>query len=88
MYFVAIIGSEDCLKLDITVPGGVSEGAGKAVMMYIHGGGYTVGSKNDFIGAGLAAKGDVIVVVINYRLGPFGFLSDGTGKPLHFPSQI
>lgn len=81
-------GEEDCLKLDITVPGGVKKGAKKAVMMWIHGGGYLFGSKNNFVGAGLAAKGDVIVVAINYRIGPLGFLTEGSGKPPRFSFRL
>ena len=49
-------------------------------MVFIHGGGYFVGSKNGYMGAILAARGDVIVVTINYRLGVLGFLSEGEGK--------
>ena len=48
-------------------------------MVYIHGGGYTVGSKNGYMGAVLAVRGDVIVVTMNYRLGALGFLSEGKG---------
>lgn len=84
-----ISGVEDCLKLDITVPGGVVLGAKKPVMVWIHGGAYIVGSKSDFVGTALAVHGDVIVVSINYRLGVLGFLSDGRGKVnFHFRSLI
>ena len=75
----AYIGDEDCLFLDITVPGGVDEANKKPVMVWIHGGGYVAGSKNGYLGASLAKHGDVIIVAINYRLGVFGFLSDGPG---------
>ena len=43
-------------------------------MVWIHGGGFKSGSKNKFNGTTLAAEG-VIVVTINYRLGPLGFFS-------------
>ncbi|XP_067946461.1 acetylcholinesterase-like [Watersipora subatra] len=77
--FVALIGDEDCLFMDITVPGGVDPTNKKPVMMFIHGGGYTSGSKDIFLGASLAKHGDVIVVTINYRLDALGFLYEGPG---------
>ena len=55
-------------------------GAKKPVMVYIHGGGYYAGTAIGYIGGPLATAGDVIVVAMNYRLGIFGFLSDGPGK--------
>ena len=73
-------GSEDCLLLDITVPNGVDASQSKPVMVWIHGGGYTTGSKNGYLGATLAKKGDIVFVAINYRLGIFGFLSNGPGE--------
>lgn len=74
------IGDEDCLFLDITVPGGVNLTARKPVMVWFHGGGFTSSSGGGYIGAPLATTGDVIVVSVNYRLGIFGFLSDGPGN--------
>ncbi|XP_070551029.1 pyrethroid hydrolase Ces2e-like [Ptychodera flava] len=47
-------------------------------MVFIHGGGLFMGSGGTGCNlTALAAIGDVIVVTINYRLGPFGFLSTG-----------
>lgn len=74
-----VTGSEDCLYLDISVPGGVSANNKKSVMVWIHGGGYISGNKDIYPGVALAALGDVIVVGINYRLGALGFLSEGKG---------
>lgn len=75
-----IEGDEDCLFLDVVVPGGVSQSnGGKPVMVWIHGGGYFFGHRMQYIPAVLAAHGDVIVVTINYRVGIFGFLSDRLG---------
>ena len=76
----SLVGAEDCLFLDVTVPGRVRAGAKKPVMVYIHGGGYYAGTAIGYIGGPLATAGDVIVVAMNYRLGIFGFLSDGPGK--------
>lgn len=50
------------------------------VMVFIHGGGFTVGSSMNYLyyGAPLAATGNVVVVNINFRLGALGFLDTGT----------
>ncbi|XP_022085509.1 acetylcholinesterase-like [Acanthaster planci] len=66
---------EDCLFLDVFVPQPVPPGA--AVLVYIHGGGYLVGTgvMAQLSPIPTAAVGDVIVVTLNYRLGSFGFLS-------------
>ena len=50
---------------------------GSAVLVFIHGGGYTIGSgiMLDIYPTPIAAVGDVIVVTLNYRLGSLGFLS-------------
>jgi len=68
-------GEEDCLFMDITVPGGVQPEAKKPVMVWIHGGGYSMGSGSAYLGVALATTGDVITVSINYRLGVLGFLA-------------
>lgn len=51
-------------------------------MFWIHGGAFTGGTANDpvFDGGNLASRGDVVVVTINYRLGPFGFLALEDGE--------
>lgn len=52
------------------------------VMFWIHGGGYAFGSGNTFLyGPDFLVAQDVLVVTINYRLGPFGFLSAGRDAP-------
>ncbi|XP_070551778.1 carboxylesterase 1D-like [Ptychodera flava] len=68
--------SEDCLYLNIYAP---QDESGKLpVMVWIHGGAFFMGSGGThYDGTALAALGDVILVAINYRLGPFGFLSTG-----------
>lgn len=69
--------NEDCLYLDVTAP---RTARNLPVMVWIHGGGNTSGSGVDYDPARLAARGDVVVVTINYRLGVFGFLGH-TGLP-------
>ena len=68
--------SEDCLFLNIVTPS--VTGAQRPVLFWIHGGGFTNGSANEYDGSVLAAQGDVVVVTINYRLGLFGFLDLGS----------
>lgn len=67
--------TEDCLYLNIYVPGDVSRDRRLSVMLFIHGGGFVMGSTGEYNGQRLAAQGDVIVVTVNYRLGLFGFLN-------------
>jgi para-nitrobenzyl esterase len=78
----AISGSEDCLTLNIWVPKGASPHNKKKVLFFIHGGANVVGSSAEtmdgvaiYDGAKLAAHTDSVVVTINYRLGPFGWLT-------------
>lgn len=69
--------SEDCLHLNIYAPFPVLQSSKKAVMIWIHGGGFTTGQGKSTDGSRLSLKGDVIVVTINYRLNVFGFFSMG-----------
>ncbi len=69
--------SEDCLRLNVWAPSkGIGQKADRPVMVWIHGGGFSTGSGSSPIydGAALAERGDTVVVSINYRLGPLGFL--------------
>ena len=66
---------EDCLFLNIYVPGGISTDRNLSVMVWIHGGGFVNGAGTQYNPVKLAAKGDVIVVTINYRLGLLGFFT-------------
>ena len=68
-----ISGSEDCLYLNIYAP--QPNGHPLPVMVWIHGGTFVAGSGAQYNGHALADKGHLIVVTINYRLGPFGFLA-------------
>lgn len=69
---------EDCLTLNVYVPDGESDGSnGFAVMIFIHGGGFSIGVSYIVPGEVLAPYGNVILVTINYRLGIFGFANTG-----------
>lgn len=63
---------EDCLYLNVYTP--AADEQKRPVLFWIHGGAFIQGSANEYSGRALAAENDVVVVMINYRLGPFGFL--------------
>ncbi|MEI7914885.1 MAG: carboxylesterase/lipase family protein [Mycobacteriaceae bacterium] len=67
---------EDCLRINVWSPSGTEPGAGKPVMVWVHGGAYVLGSGSQpyYNGARLSSSGDVVVVTFNYRLGALGFL--------------
>ncbi|MFZ2237937.1 MAG: carboxylesterase/lipase family protein, partial [Gordonia amarae] len=67
--------SEDCLTLNVFSPDSVPS-APRPVMVFIHGGGFLMGMAATPIydGTHLARSQDVVVVTIQYRFGPFGFL--------------
>ena len=63
---------ESCLSLNIWVP--AKADGPLPVLFFIHGGAFVTGGGADYDGAFLAAHGPAVVVTINYRLGPLGFL--------------
>lgn len=77
---------ESCLTLDVAVPsepaialdadGAIVPSRGLPVMVWFHGGGFSVGAGAPYRSDALvhASKGAVIVVTVNFRLGVFGFL--------------
>jgi para-nitrobenzyl esterase len=85
-----IVGSEDCLYLDIKAPKDIKKAL--PVMFWIHGGGNTTGRKDIYDFSKMVRKHDVIVVTINYRLGPLGWFThpsiqenqDGIDKTSNF----
>jgi para-nitrobenzyl esterase len=68
--------SEDCLYLNVWTPAASGAQEKRPVMMLLYGGGNQLGaaSQQNYDGAGLAAKG-AVVVTMNYRLGALGFLA-------------
>ncbi len=83
-------GSEDCLYLNVYAPireaSDVPRGADRwPVMLWIHGGGNTVGDAVPYDGSLLAREFGVVVVTVQYRMGVFGWLDHAalhTGDPL------
>ena len=67
--------SEECLFLNVWTPE-IGDGRKRPVMFWCHGGGYTMGSGSAafYNGTNLARRGDVVVVTVNHRLGPLGYL--------------
>jgi para-nitrobenzyl esterase len=67
---------EDCLYLNVTTPAGLSaDEADLPVMVWIHGGSWVYGAGANYDASTLATEGGAVVVTINYRLGPLGFLA-------------
>ncbi len=67
---------EDCQYLNIWTPS-LQSGAKKAVMVWLHGGGFWAGSSIEqlaYHGENLAKHEDVIVVSLNHRLNILGYL--------------
>ncbi|KAK4190954.1 putative esterase and lipase [Podospora australis] len=82
-------GSEDCLFLDVYVPGKALQDPTKKlpVVVWIYGGAFLFGSKDTmtpdlpfYDGSGIVGQSNnnLIFVTINYRLGAYGFLAGST----------
>ncbi|MFP3992500.1 carboxylesterase family protein [Streptomyces sp. E11-3] len=72
---------DDCLTLNVWTPS--ADDAGRPVLVWIHGGGFVSGSGSlpNYSGEAFARNGDLVVVSVNYRIGPLGYLyfgADGT----------
>ena len=67
--------AEDCLYLNVYAPTSSARGARLPVMVWVHGGGFTMGAGTQdlYDARELARKNDLVVVTLNYRLGVFGF---------------
>ena len=72
--------AEDCLTVNVYKPTGASHVGTMAVLVWIHGGGFEIGGGSLYDGADLASSQGVVVVTLNYRLGPLGFMvKDASG---------
>ena len=68
------VGNEDCLYLDVFIPNESFEEQ-LPVMFWIHGGGNTSGLKDLYDFSKMVSRHNIILVRINYRLGPFGWFT-------------
>ena len=81
------LSNENCLTINVWAPPPATQK--RAVMVFIHGGGYVVGGSKErfYYSDVLATKGDVVVVTFNYRLGLLGFFDmSGIGGSAYAPS--
>ncbi|KAJ6492420.1 alpha beta-hydrolase [Mycena vitilis] len=80
----AIVATEDCLFLNVYYPSNAAGTPPKDLptLVWIHGGGYLAGAANSFDGEDIVrqSKRGVVVVIIQYRLGVFGFLPGSAVK--------
>jgi para-nitrobenzyl esterase len=85
--------SEDCLVLNVWTPE-ADRSARRPVMVWVHGGGFAVGSGSDKVNDGvrLCARQDVVLVSVNHRLNLFGYLYFGdlvpAGAAVANPGQL
>lgn len=69
-----VVGSEDCLYLNIYGPAEEAE-TPRPVMVYLPGGAFTVGAGANYDPSRMAVEQDRLVVTVNYRLGALGWLA-------------
>ncbi|XP_020809286.1 esterase B1 isoform X1 [Drosophila serrata] len=80
-------GDEDCLFVNVfTTRMPKDDDSGEQpklpVMVWLHGGGFSFGSGNSFLyGPDYLVTEDIVLVTLNYRLGPLGFLTAGPDAP-------
>ncbi|HZP41336.1 MAG TPA: carboxylesterase family protein [Candidatus Binatia bacterium] len=68
-------GDEDCLTLNVWAPRDATPASRLPVLVWIHGGGNTIGHAGLYDGGHLAAAEHLVVVTAQYRLGPFGWFA-------------
>ncbi|XP_071612819.1 fatty acyl-CoA hydrolase precursor, medium chain-like isoform X2 [Heliangelus exortis] len=69
--------SEDCLYLNVYSPAGANKKDKLPVMVWIHGGNFIFGGAARYDGSALSAYENIVVVIIQYRLGLLGFFNTG-----------
>lgn len=73
-----LIGSEDCLFVDVYTPrmsAGATRTARLPVMVWFHGGSNLWGGAWQYDASTLATTHNLVVVVVQYRMGPLGWFS-------------
>ncbi|CAH0592564.1 unnamed protein product [Chrysodeixis includens] len=69
------VGSLDCLHLNVYVPNTANSGNQLPVLVWIYGGAFSRGLAGRFLyGPRFLVKQDIILVTLNYRIGPYGFM--------------
>jgi len=69
-----MVGSEDCLIVDVYRPNRADYQDEKLpVYVWIHGGSNNFGTAKQYDGRNLVENSDVVMVVVQYRLGPLGW---------------
>src|SRR5215472_6047908 len=75
-YFGEEPTSEDCLYLNLWAPGSARAGSNLPVIVFIYGGGNTIGSSgNPLYGGEPMAERGAVFVNFNYRVGAMGFMA-------------
>lgn len=69
-----VVGSEDCLYVNVYAPSAATEGP-LPVMVWLHGGAFTIGAGANYDPSRLAAEHGRVVVTVNFRLGALGWLA-------------
>ncbi|KAL7619681.1 hypothetical protein AAE478_010222 [Parahypoxylon ruwenzoriense] len=71
--------SEDCLFIDVFAPSNATPFSRLPVYFFIHGGGFNANSNPNMNGTGLieASGHSIVVVTFGYRVGPYGFITNG-----------
>ncbi|KAK3335830.1 Alpha/Beta hydrolase protein [Cercophora scortea] len=71
--------TEDCLFLDVYAPSNATSLSSLPVFFFLQGGGFNRNANPNLNGSGLimASQNNMVVVTSNYRVGPYGFLTDG-----------
>ncbi|CAF4913083.1 unnamed protein product [Pieris macdunnoughi] len=70
-----IVGNLDCLHLNVYVPHSATSRNKLPVLVWIYGGGFRIGFAGRYLyGPKYLVRHDVILVTLNYRLGPYGFM--------------
>lgn len=77
-YSGSVVGSEDCLTLNVVVPH-KSEAVKSPVLAWIHGGGLTKGTASRYDLSEICSRGGMIGVSLQYRLNALGFLYKNVG---------